>query len=77
MALGADGTPDLRIQSLDGIRGVDQLANLGRVIKEWDDFVPGPLPARRDRRISFGQIAALGLVQGPFIVCIDRRVDRL
>ena len=50
MTSGSDGTANFRVQGLNGIRGVDQPADLGRVIEERDDLVPGPAPARRDTR---------------------------
>lgn len=78
MAPGADGPSDLRVQGIDGVRGVDQFADLGRIIEERTDLVPGPPPAWRDRRVSFGQIAVLEFSQGLLgRTGIHRRVDRL
>ena len=78
VAPGADGAPDLRVQGLDGIRGVDQPAYLGWVVEERNDLVPGPAPAGRDRRIPPGQVVILELCQGQFCrLGINGRVDSL
>ncbi|MEP0234916.1 hypothetical protein [Roseibium sp.] len=78
MATRSDGAPDFRVQGINGIRGVDQLAHLRRVIEKRDDLVPGPPPTRRDCRIPLGQFAALELCQDQLgDVSINRRVDRL
>ena len=78
MASGSDGSADFRVQRLNGVRGVNQPADLRWVVEERDHLVPSAPPARCDRRIPSCQIAFLELSQSQFCsIGIHRRVDRL
>lgn len=78
MASGSDGSADFRVQRLNGVRGVDQPADLRRVVEKRNDLVPGSAPAGRDRRIPPGQVVILELCQGQFCrLGINGRVDSL
>jgi hypothetical protein len=51
VAAGFDGASQLRIQSFDGIRAVDDAADRDGKRKERDNLSPFPPPALGDRRI--------------------------
>src|SRR5579859_5708730 len=51
MASGSDGSAQLRVQRLDGVRCVDNFADTFGEREERNDKVPVAAPALRDRRI--------------------------
>ena len=78
MAAGTHGAPDFRVQRLHGVGGVNQPADLRRVVQERDHLIPSPTPTRRDSRMAGGQIALRELGQRSLCgLGIHGRVDRL
>lgn len=78
MPPGTHSTAQLGVQRLDGVRGVDDPANLLGEPLELDYLSPGPSPTLGDGGVFPPPIAVLeGLQRGLTGVSIDRPVDLL
>ena len=62
--LVADGLAHLAVQTLDGVGGVEDLADLGREREEGDDLLPLAPPAGDDGRVLLAPGAFFEHVQG-------------
>ena len=77
MAPRSDGPPQLGIQRLDGVGGIDDPADAFREREERDDEVPVAAPALRDRRILLAPWAGSeGVERGQAGLGVDRAIDR-
>jgi hypothetical protein len=77
VAAGLDRPPVAGVQALDGVGGVQYLADLNVVVQERDELLPGVLPQPDDRRIPGGPFLCQLVEGGPGRGGVDGGVDRL
>src|ERR1700733_10824009 len=77
MSSGSDSAAQLRVQRLDGIRGVDDASHAFGEREEWDHELPVAAPALRDRWILYAPRSLCEGIEGGLAGgCIGGAIDR-